>query len=823
MVTTTADLNLHPDLNGNVKIFCSQYDNALREIVFNIYDGDTLADLSGLTAKVEGTKPDKYGYSYDATIRTANSTVTVTLVTQMTCVAGLSHAEIVLYDDDSRVGTANFLLMVEEAGISDDTIVSDSVIPGIHNIDTLVEYAQTYADNAEASALEAEGYAVGTQNGTEVESGSTYYQNNAKYYSEHAFSATPEGYNALVTQVETNTDDINNASTGLKIKVTALETQNGSDVLTTTAQTLSGAVNELVTDDANIINLIKTGFVTPEMFGAVGNGVDDDTLALQSAIDFAENNKCKLLLNQSYITSTLHIKKPINIDGTGKVKAVPYAYTTLASNCDAGSEQIVVSDASKMHVNQTIIVGTASHDLMVITGINGNTIDVKHSPLDNPTVGMNTAHYTNDNVVILNTVFFVTKNIYYVPDDVEADGTAGISDVVIKNIEIEGNISGYDVSKMTAWENFGGQLIMLFRTENCYIDNVEFHDGGISGIADIGYSNNNKICNCHGYNFTGTHYGSGATEDRLEACACITVHWDTGVNRANRDSYNLTIENNILDNAQVGVFLSAVHNSNVINNKVNNAIRRGIFCYAGDYDYGFCDSIVDGNTIKSSVSGSIGLYLKTGSTGNNFNNVFSNNSIYTDVGIKCGLVKIAIISGNVIDTTSHNIDIFGVLGGLKICNNQFYQNNTNNRINFNTGEYVLDEVVFSNNTWIGAGISSYMTNSFELSSDSKVYFIGEAFIGCRMLRLTGGKLRLRFCSSNENGLFGLIAERTQADIFMCQEDDYYYSSESYLSADTATRLAYPNTRVIPIGFMMFDTDQNKVYVYKGSNAWEPLN
>lgn len=208
MVTTIADLNLHPDLNGNVKIFCSQYDNALREIVFTIYDGDDLADLTDLTAKVEGTKPDKYGYSYDATISTSNSTVTVTLVTQMTCVAGLSHAEIVLYSGDSRVGTANFLLMVEEAGISDDTIVSDSVIPGIHNIDTLVEYAQTYADNAEASALEAEGYAAGTQNGTEVESGSEYYEHNAKYYCEQAWRATPEGYADLVQQVETNTTNI---------------------------------------------------------------------------------------------------------------------------------------------------------------------------------------------------------------------------------------------------------------------------------------------------------------------------------------------------------------------------------------------------------------------------------------------------------------------------------------------------------------------------------------------------------------------------------------------------------------------------------------
>lgn len=42
------------------------------------------------------------------------------------------------------------------------------------------------ATSANTNALKAEGYAVGQQNGTDVESGSQYYENNAKYYSEEA-------------------------------------------------------------------------------------------------------------------------------------------------------------------------------------------------------------------------------------------------------------------------------------------------------------------------------------------------------------------------------------------------------------------------------------------------------------------------------------------------------------------------------------------------------------------------------------------------------------------------------------------------------------
>lgn len=55
------------------------------------------------------------------------------------------------------------------------------------NAATSESNASGYADAAEESALVAEGYAAGTQNGVEVSSG-TYYENNAKYYAEQAAS-----------------------------------------------------------------------------------------------------------------------------------------------------------------------------------------------------------------------------------------------------------------------------------------------------------------------------------------------------------------------------------------------------------------------------------------------------------------------------------------------------------------------------------------------------------------------------------------------------------------------------------------------------------
>jgi len=57
---------------------------------------------------------------------------------------------------------------------------------GTEYTSTVIADAIARIDDVEANALKAEGFAVGEQNGTPVESGSTYYHNNAKYYKEEA-------------------------------------------------------------------------------------------------------------------------------------------------------------------------------------------------------------------------------------------------------------------------------------------------------------------------------------------------------------------------------------------------------------------------------------------------------------------------------------------------------------------------------------------------------------------------------------------------------------------------------------------------------------
>lgn len=63
---------------------------------------------------------------------------------------------------------------------------------------------------------------------------------------------------------------------------------------------------------------IKKDYVTPEMFGAVGDGVTDDHKAMQNAIDYASDNGLTLtILGKNYvIKDTLNITKRVTIAGT---------------------------------------------------------------------------------------------------------------------------------------------------------------------------------------------------------------------------------------------------------------------------------------------------------------------------------------------------------------------------------------------------------------------------------------------------------------------------------------------------------------------------
>lgn len=149
MVTQQIDLDL---VAGGVipVLFASQYDTEGRTFQFNVYANKSAFTIpSGVTAKMEGTKPDKKGFSYDATVGSGNI-ITIDVQEQMTAVAGRVMCELVLISGTQRVGSANFFLLVEPAGLAEDVDTSETVLP------EYISGAQRAAASAEESATAAE-------------------------------------------------------------------------------------------------------------------------------------------------------------------------------------------------------------------------------------------------------------------------------------------------------------------------------------------------------------------------------------------------------------------------------------------------------------------------------------------------------------------------------------------------------------------------------------------------------------------------------------------------------------------------------------------
>lgn len=91
---------------------------------------------------------------------------------------------------------------------------------------------------------------------------------------------------------------------------------------------------------SSFLPYVKKDYVIPEMFGAAGDGITDDTDAIQKALD---NSECLIFLNKTYIvSSTLYIKNPITIRG---LTSSPYKRPTIRYKGETGNLTILkISD-----------------------------------------------------------------------------------------------------------------------------------------------------------------------------------------------------------------------------------------------------------------------------------------------------------------------------------------------------------------------------------------------------------------------------------------------------------------------------------------------
>ena len=186
MITQALNLNLIP---GQVlpRVNVSQYDSGTRTLQMSLYNGTQAFNVtSGVLGYIQGTKPDRTGFQYSATVTSGSNVVTADITQQMTAVSGDVVTELVLVSGDDQIATVNFIIHVEAAALADDTVISDTELPLIEEAAELAERIDGIIAQIDADADKSEAYAVGTKGGTPVPSTDPTYHNNSKYYSEQA-------------------------------------------------------------------------------------------------------------------------------------------------------------------------------------------------------------------------------------------------------------------------------------------------------------------------------------------------------------------------------------------------------------------------------------------------------------------------------------------------------------------------------------------------------------------------------------------------------------------------------------------------------------
>lgn len=194
-IIQTFDLNLIPD-SEPVVIKVNQFDTGTGRLVANLYNGDTLyTPGSGATAKIEGTKADKKGFSYSASV--TGSVVTADLQLQMTAAAGKCRTQFIITESSGQTGTFVFWLDVQRAALGDDVDISETVLPDIiapaaanaERAERAATRAEAAAGSIDLNADKSEAYAVGQKDGVDVPSSDPAYHNNSKYYAQQAESS----------------------------------------------------------------------------------------------------------------------------------------------------------------------------------------------------------------------------------------------------------------------------------------------------------------------------------------------------------------------------------------------------------------------------------------------------------------------------------------------------------------------------------------------------------------------------------------------------------------------------------------------------------
>ena len=203
-----------------------------------LYSTDGDLDIeAGATTKIRGTKRDGNGFELTGTRigNTCTFSGTKAQMQQMTAAHGRCVFEIVVEKNTRELITANFYLEVQRAAMDAGTVTSESIIEEFADFQSKITAARAAADRAEAAA-----------------------------------ESIDFGLDATPTQGSTNAVQSGGVYDAIEASTSTFADSNSDGNIVITL----GGTPEVVPN--------RKSYVTPEMYGAIGDGVADDTQAFNS-------------------------------------------------------------------------------------------------------------------------------------------------------------------------------------------------------------------------------------------------------------------------------------------------------------------------------------------------------------------------------------------------------------------------------------------------------------------------------------------------------------------------------------------------------------
>ena len=298
----------------------SQGDVGLEALEFYVYqNGQPFTIPSEVAAiNIDGMTPVGV-FSYPCTW--TGNVVTAGLTATMTAERGIDICELALYDaTNNKIGTCNFVIAVEESPYTNAHVSTSDMATIMAAASSAQQYellAKSWAvgdtgirtgedtNNSEYWAELSESWAVGDTGKRTGED-----TNNSEYWStvshQYANTISFKTYDT-VAQMKADTGLLDG---GVCRTLGYYAANDGGGAFYKVRATAPASYYETLSNGL-FAELIADSIVTPEMFGAVGDGTTDDTNAWQAAVDFGSDVKAT---HKSYKCGTVHITKDIEIN-----------------------------------------------------------------------------------------------------------------------------------------------------------------------------------------------------------------------------------------------------------------------------------------------------------------------------------------------------------------------------------------------------------------------------------------------------------------------------------------------------------------------------